>query len=218
MTADLGKNAESAPLLDRGDERVAHAAGIGGTLRAFFNRVRSGDLGSLPVVVGLAIIWTVFQTLNPVFLSPDNLVNLLFDCSTVGVIALGIVCILMVGEIDLSVGSVSGEHRSVTLPQPRVPALLDVACRPAEAADEEIAQTDFRSGHVVGRIHRPQDVVARDLRVEGAHEPREPLLADAIVDLEFVHHPATVAGAGPASDVGPGSVAGIAGAFMRTPG
>jgi len=108
VTAGLGKNAGSAPLLDRSDERVTHAAGIGGTLRAFFNRVRSGDLGSLPVVVGLAVIWTVFQTLNPVFLSPDNLVNLLFDCSTVGVIALGIVCVLMVGEIDLSVGSVSG--------------------------------------------------------------------------------------------------------------
>ena len=41
------------------------------------DRVRSGDLGSLPVVVGLVIIWTVFQSLNPVFLSPNNLVNLL---------------------------------------------------------------------------------------------------------------------------------------------
>ncbi|HEY4164110.1 MAG TPA: hypothetical protein VGM59_13675, partial [Dongiaceae bacterium] len=39
---------------------------------------------------------------------PNNLVNLLFDCSTVGIISLGIVCMLMVGEIDLSVGSVSG--------------------------------------------------------------------------------------------------------------
>jgi D-xylose transport system permease protein len=102
------KGAPDAPLLDRSDERVRHAQGIGGTIRAFLDRVRSGDLGSLPVIVGLAIIWTVFQSLNPVFLAPNNLVNLLFDCSTVGVIALGIVCILMVGEIDLSVGSVSG--------------------------------------------------------------------------------------------------------------
>ena len=60
------------------------------------------------MVVGLVIIWTVFPSLNPVFLSANNLVNLLFDCSTVGVISLGIVCVLMVGEIDLSVGSVSG--------------------------------------------------------------------------------------------------------------
>jgi D-xylose transport system permease protein len=95
-------------LLDRSDSRVTHAAGIGGALRQFLDQVRAGDLGSLPVIVGLAIIWTVFSTLNPVFLSSNNLVNLLFDCSTVGVIALGIVCVLMLGEIDLSVGSMSG--------------------------------------------------------------------------------------------------------------
>ena len=94
--------------LDRADVRVRHDTGLGGAIKGFFDRVRSGDLGSLPVVVGLAIIWTVFQTLNPVFLSSNNLVNLLFDSSTTGVISLGIVCILMVGEIDLSVGSVSG--------------------------------------------------------------------------------------------------------------
>ncbi|TGS18067.1 sugar ABC transporter permease [Mesorhizobium sp. M2E.F.Ca.ET.209.01.1.1] len=98
-----------APLaLDRADARVKHEAGIGGAVRAFLDRVRSGDLGSLPVIVGLVVIWTVFTSLNPVFVSSSNLVNLLFDCSTVGVIALGIVCVLMVGEIDLSVGSISG--------------------------------------------------------------------------------------------------------------
>jgi D-xylose transport system permease protein len=97
-----------APALDRADVRVRHDAGLRGAVRGFIDRIRSGDLGSLPVVVGLAIIWTVFQSLNPVFLSSSNLVNLLFDSSTVGVISLGIVCILMVGEIDLSVGSVSG--------------------------------------------------------------------------------------------------------------
>ena len=96
------------PAVDRSDLRVRHDTGIGGAIRGFIDRLRSGDLGALPVVVGLAVIWTVFQSLNPVFLSANNLVNLLFDCSTVGVIALGIVCILMVGEIDLSVGSVSG--------------------------------------------------------------------------------------------------------------
>ena len=97
-----------ATALDRADTRVRHDEGLGGAIRGFLDRIRSGDLGSLPVVVGLAIIWTVFQTLNPVFLSANNLVNLLFDSSTIGVISLGIVCILMVGEIDLSVGSVSG--------------------------------------------------------------------------------------------------------------
>jgi D-xylose transport system permease protein len=99
---------EATTMLDRSDVRMKHETGVACTIRAFFDRVRSGDLGSLPVVVGLVIIWTVFATLNPIFLSSNNLVNLLFDCSTVGVIALGIVCVLMVGEIDLSVGSISG--------------------------------------------------------------------------------------------------------------
>ncbi len=95
-------------LLDRGDVRVSHATGIVATIRSSIDKVRSGDLGSLPVVVGLVIIWTVFGTLNPTFLSSSNLANLLFDASTVGIISLGIVCVLMVGEIDLSVGSISG--------------------------------------------------------------------------------------------------------------
>jgi len=108
MNGDIGNDRLGAPLLDRGDTRVRHDTGVGGAIRSLLDRVRSGDLGSLPVIVGLVIIWTVFQSLNPIFLSSNNLVNLLFDSSTVGVISLGIVCILMVGEIDLSVGSISG--------------------------------------------------------------------------------------------------------------
>ncbi len=49
------------PLLDRADMRVKHQAGIGGAITTFIDRVKSGDLGSVPVVVGLAIIWTVFR-------------------------------------------------------------------------------------------------------------------------------------------------------------
>jgi D-xylose transport system permease protein len=108
MTSNIGDDAPAPPLLDRNDERVKGETHVGGVIRSFLDRVRSGDLGSLPVVVGLAIIWTIFESLNPIFLSSDNLVNMLFDSSTVGVISLGIVCILIVGEIDLSVGSLSG--------------------------------------------------------------------------------------------------------------
>jgi D-xylose transport system permease protein len=100
---------KSKPLaLDRSDERVSHADGIGGMVSAFISRVRSGDLGMLPVAIGLIVISTVFSILNPIFLAPNNLVNLLFDCATVGIISLGIVCVLILGEIDLSVGSMSG--------------------------------------------------------------------------------------------------------------
>ena len=95
-------------LLDRSDSRVTHTEGLSGAIQSFLDRVRSGDLGSLPVVVGLVIIWTAFYGLNPIFLSPNNMVNLFFDCSVVGIISLGIVCVLLLGEIDLSVGSMSG--------------------------------------------------------------------------------------------------------------
>jgi D-xylose transport system permease protein len=99
---------QKQPALDRSDERVRHAETLGDSLRAFFDRVRSGDLGMLPVIVGLIVISVVFTSLNPVFLAPNNLVNMLFDCATVGMISLGIVCVLLLGEIDLSVGSMSG--------------------------------------------------------------------------------------------------------------
>ncbi|WJL96062.1 sugar ABC transporter permease [Microbacterium sp. ET2] len=71
-------------------------------------RVREGDLGALPVIVGVVVIWSVFQSLNPSFLSSQNLVNLTMQCAAIGTIALGVVLVLLVGEIDLSVGSVSG--------------------------------------------------------------------------------------------------------------
>ena len=98
----------SEPKFDRADTRVRHAEGIGGAIRAFVDRVRSGDLGVLPVLVGLVVISVVFTSLNPVFLRPNNLVNLLFDASAVGLISLGVVCVLLLGEIDLSIGSMSG--------------------------------------------------------------------------------------------------------------
>jgi D-xylose transport system permease protein len=94
--------------IDQTDERLQQSQGLRGALTSFLRSVRAGDVGALPVVVGLLVIGTIFQILNPVFLSSGNLVNLTLDSVAVGVIALGIVCVLLVGEIDLSVGSVSG--------------------------------------------------------------------------------------------------------------
>ena len=82
--------------------------GFASSARSFIDRVRTGDLGSLPVVAGLLIIWAIFQVLNPNFLSSQNLVNLTVQSAAVGTIAIGIVLVLLIGEIDLSVGSVSG--------------------------------------------------------------------------------------------------------------
>jgi D-xylose transport system permease protein len=70
--------------------------------------VRSGDLGVLPVALGLLLMATVFQLLAPTFLSARNLSNLSLQIVPTGLIALGIVLVLLLGEVDLSAGSVSG--------------------------------------------------------------------------------------------------------------
>ncbi|MCX2749250.1 sugar ABC transporter permease [Arthrobacter sp. MI7-26] len=94
--------------LDLQDERLQDRTGLRGQYKALLDRTRSGDLGVLPVIAGLVVIWAVLQALNPIFLSPANLVNLAMESSAVGIIALGIVSVLLVAQIDLSVGSVSG--------------------------------------------------------------------------------------------------------------
>jgi D-xylose transport system permease protein len=104
---------EAALPADLQDERLIASSGISGAISAFMARLRSGDLGSVPVVVGLIIIWAVFQIANSSFLSSRNLVNLTLQSTSVGVIAIGIVLVLLLGEIDLSVGSVSGLSAAV---------------------------------------------------------------------------------------------------------
>ncbi|MGH3728303.1 MAG: hypothetical protein ACRDTU_06075, partial [Micromonosporaceae bacterium] len=77
-------------------------------LRRAKRRLRAGELGSWPVMIGLAVIWVVFQSLNENFLTPQNLYNLTLQIAAAGAISVGIVMVLLLGEIDLSVGSVSG--------------------------------------------------------------------------------------------------------------
>jgi ABC-type xylose transport system permease subunit len=98
----------SATPTDLQDERLLRPTGFGGTVGASIRRVRGGDLGSLPVVVGLVVIWAVFEVLNSAFLTPGNLSDLLVQSAATGVISVGIVLVLLLGQIDLSVGSVAG--------------------------------------------------------------------------------------------------------------
>ncbi|HZK35905.1 MAG TPA: sugar ABC transporter permease, partial [Aeromicrobium sp.] len=64
---------------DRSDERLLEARSPRDALRGFGRRMRSGDLGMVPVIVGLIIIWIVFYAQNPRFLSSRNLVELSLD-------------------------------------------------------------------------------------------------------------------------------------------
>src|SRR3954468_23848098 len=104
--------------------------GVKGYFDVFVRRMKAGELGSIPVVGGLVIIWVVFQLLNDRFLSAENLSNLVQQMAAVGVISLGIVLVLLLGEIDLSVGSVSGLTSAILAVLninhgwPTVPAIL----------------------------------------------------------------------------------------------
>ncbi len=95
------------------DERLIQSQGISGYLRLQLNRLRSGDLGNLPVIIGLVVISIGFYIKEPVFLSSRNLVSITQFAAPIGVISLGIVLVLLLGEIDLSVGSVSGVAAAV---------------------------------------------------------------------------------------------------------
>jgi D-xylose transport system permease protein len=81
---------------------------IGAYVQRWWTDVKSGELGSLPIVVGLIIIAIIFQTQNDRFLTASNFVNLLVQTAPYAVIAMGVTFALLLGEIDLSIGFVSG--------------------------------------------------------------------------------------------------------------
>ena len=87
---------------------AAAGRGVLGYWQVFRKRIGAGDLGALPVVAGLVIIWAVFQILNPFFLSAANLSNLALECAAIGTIAVGVVLVLLIAQIDLSIGSIGG--------------------------------------------------------------------------------------------------------------
>jgi D-xylose transport system permease protein len=86
----------------------AEAAAREDRRRDVLQRIAQGELGSLRVVIGLAVIWTVFTVANDRFLTAPNLVNLSLQIAATGMISIGVVLVLLLGEIDLSVGIVSG--------------------------------------------------------------------------------------------------------------
>ncbi|MEU4087262.1 sugar ABC transporter permease [Streptomyces aureus] len=82
--------------------------GFAGYVGEFKRKMKSGDLGSIPVVIGLIVIWAIFASLNENFLTAGNLSDISVAMVGTGMIAVGIVFVLLLGEIDLSVGSLSG--------------------------------------------------------------------------------------------------------------
>ncbi|MDX2576022.1 sugar ABC transporter permease [Streptomyces scabiei] len=98
----------AAPVTVVDPRLLIREEGLKGYVTEFKRKVKGGELGSLPVVIGLIVIWTIFQLQNDRFLSADNLSNISYFLSATGMLAIGLVFVLLLGEIDLSVGSVSG--------------------------------------------------------------------------------------------------------------
>jgi D-xylose transport system permease protein len=74
----------------------------------FLRRFARGDLAEVRVILALAVIWVIFQVQEDRFLTAVNLTNLVLQITAVGLISVGVVLVLLLGEIDLSVGAVSG--------------------------------------------------------------------------------------------------------------
>jgi D-xylose transport system permease protein len=81
---------------------------IKGAITDYWARVKAGDIGSLPAVLGLVVLCLVFGSLSSVFLTPGNFANLITQAAAVIVIAMGLVFVLLLGEIDLSAGYTAG--------------------------------------------------------------------------------------------------------------
>ncbi len=82
---------------------------VGGYVRGYVNRVRGGDLGALPAVAGIVVLAILFTVLRPdTFPTPLNITNLLVQGVPIILLAMGLVFVLLLGEIDLSAGVVSG--------------------------------------------------------------------------------------------------------------
>ncbi|MER5379042.1 sugar ABC transporter permease [Streptomyces sp. NPDC002688] len=116
----IDKTSETGDHVVENPEAAAHAVtavdprllvreqGFAGYVSEFKRKLKSGDLGSIPVVIGLIVIWAIFASLNENFLTAGNLSDISVAMVGTGMIAVGIVFVLLLGEIDLSVGSLSG--------------------------------------------------------------------------------------------------------------
>src|ERR671911_2890627 len=96
------------------DSDTRQAATIADSARDYVNRLRGGDMGSLPAILGLIFLFVVFASLNDKFLTTYNMANLVVQAGSICVMAMGIVFVLLIGEIDLSAGVAGGATATIT--------------------------------------------------------------------------------------------------------
>jgi len=108
-TDDLVRQDQPEP-----DQPSEGLAALGAYIRDYFARVRGGELGSIPAVVGLIVITVVFSLVHQGFLSAYNLEALVIQAAPIIVMAMGLVFVLLLGEIDLSAGTTGGLCSAIT--------------------------------------------------------------------------------------------------------
>ncbi|WP_433756895.1 sugar ABC transporter permease [Nocardia sp. CA-135398] len=90
------------------DKFEATASPVTELVNSYVGRVRSGNMGALPSIIALAVLSVVFWIARPVFMTQGNFANLLTQGAAIAVIAMGLIFVLLLGEIDLSAGFTSG--------------------------------------------------------------------------------------------------------------
>jgi D-xylose transport system permease protein len=102
-------DAPETPAPQSGFESDSSDGSVRGVLQAYVDRVRGGDLGALPAVAGIVVLGILFSVLRPdTFPTPLNITNLFVQAAPISLLAMGLVFVLLLGEIDLSAGVVSG--------------------------------------------------------------------------------------------------------------
>ncbi|WP_193609529.1 sugar ABC transporter permease [Nocardioides lijunqiniae] len=112
MTVESDTPAKSNEGAFASDNR--QAVTIGDSARDYVNRLRGGDMGSLPAILGLVVLFVVFSSLHDRFLTTYNLANLVVQAGSIIVLAMGLVFVLLLGEIDLSAGVAGGASATIT--------------------------------------------------------------------------------------------------------
>ena len=116
MTIESDNTAtETTPQSPAGfDSDNQQALTLGDSARDYLNRLRGGDMGSLPAILGLVVLFVVFSSLNDKFLTTYNMANLVVQAGSICVLAMGLVFVLLLGEIDLSAGVAGGFCATIT--------------------------------------------------------------------------------------------------------
>jgi D-xylose transport system permease protein len=110
----VGSSAQTETASSGFDQDNRQAGSIGDSARDYVNRLKGGDMGSLPAILGLIFLIIVFSVLDSHFLTTYNLANLVVQAASICVLAMGLVFVLLLGEIDLSAGVAGGASATIT--------------------------------------------------------------------------------------------------------